>query len=82
VDSIPGLIAVLSASGEVERVSQPLLDYLGRSLEELRQWAVDDTFTRTIALGTFRLLSELSPQEIQLNTKQYEFVVSMASTDG
>jgi formate hydrogenlyase transcriptional activator len=43
VDSIPGLIAVLSASGEVERVSQPLLDYLGRSLEELRQWAVDDT---------------------------------------
>ena len=43
VDSIPGLIAVLSASGEVERVNQPLLDYLGRSLEELRQWAVDDT---------------------------------------
>jgi PAS domain S-box-containing protein len=34
VDSIPGLIAVLSASGEVERVSQPLLDYLGKSLEE------------------------------------------------
>ena len=43
VDSIPGLIAVLSTSGEVERVSQPLLDYLGRPLEELRQWAVDDT---------------------------------------
>ncbi len=43
MDSIPGLIAVLDTSGEVERVSQPLLDYLGRSLEELRQWAVDDT---------------------------------------
>jgi PAS domain S-box-containing protein len=43
VDSIPGLIAVLDTSGEVERVNQPLLDYLGRSLEELRQWAVDDT---------------------------------------
>jgi PAS domain S-box-containing protein len=43
VDSIPGLIAVLSASGEVERVNQPLLDYLGKSLEEARQWAVDDT---------------------------------------
>ncbi|MFZ1939726.1 MAG: ATP-binding protein [Terracidiphilus sp.] len=43
VDSIPGLIAVLSTSGEIERVSQPLLDYLGRSQEELRQWAVDDT---------------------------------------
>ena len=35
-----------------------------------------------IALGTFRLLSDLSPQEIHLNMKQYEFVVSMASTDG
>ena len=43
VDSIPGLIAVLNTSGEVERVNQPLLDYLGRSQEELRQWAVDDT---------------------------------------
>ena len=43
MDSIPGLIAVLSTSGEIERVSQPLLDYLGKSLEELRQWAVDDT---------------------------------------
>ena len=43
VDSIPGLIAVLGTSGEIERVSQPLLDYLGRSQEELRQWAVDDT---------------------------------------
>jgi PAS domain S-box-containing protein len=43
VDSIPGLIAVLDASGEIERVSQPVLDYFGKSLEECRQWAVDDT---------------------------------------
>jgi PAS domain S-box-containing protein len=43
VDSIPGLIAVLDTSGEVERVSQPILDYFGKSLEEMRQWAVDDT---------------------------------------
>jgi PAS domain S-box-containing protein len=43
VDSIPGLIAVLNMSGEIERVNQPILDYFGRSQEELRQWAVDDT---------------------------------------
>jgi PAS domain S-box-containing protein len=42
VDSIPGLIAVLSASGEIERVSQPLLAYLGKSREEASQWAVND----------------------------------------
>jgi PAS domain S-box-containing protein len=45
IESVPktGLIAVLDTSGEVERVNQPLLDYLGKSLEECRQWAVDDT---------------------------------------
>ncbi len=43
VDSIPGLIAVLSTSGGIERLSQPLLDYLGRPQEALHQWAVDDT---------------------------------------
>ena len=43
VDSIPGLIAVLDTSGELERVSRPVLDYFGKSQEELRQWAVDGT---------------------------------------
>ncbi len=43
VDSIPGMIAVLSAGGEVERLNQPILDYLGKSLEESRQWAADGT---------------------------------------
>jgi PAS domain S-box-containing protein len=66
----------------VERVSQPLLDYLGRSLEELRQWAVDDTIHPDDRPGTFRLLGDLSPQESQLNMMRHEFVVSMASTDG
>ena len=43
VDSIPGLIAVLDSSGEIELLSQPVLDYFGKPLEECRQWAVDDT---------------------------------------
>jgi PAS domain S-box-containing protein len=63
VDSIPGLIAVLNASGELERLNQPMLDYLGKSVEESRQWAVDgtihpddrpaylQTFARSLAAG-------------------------------
>jgi PAS domain S-box-containing protein len=43
VDSIPGLIAVLNVNGEIERISQPIVDYFGRPLDELRHWAVDDT---------------------------------------
>jgi PAS domain S-box-containing protein len=38
VDSIPGMVAVADASGEIERVSQPVLDYYGQSLEELKRW--------------------------------------------
>ena len=43
VDSIPGLIVALNVSGEIERLNQPCLDYVGRSQEELSQWAEDDT---------------------------------------
>jgi PAS domain S-box-containing protein len=51
VDSIPGLIAVLGASGELERLNQPTLDFLGKSLDEARQWAVDDTIHPADRLG-------------------------------
>ncbi len=43
VDTIPGLVAVLSATGDIEFVSRPLSDYYGKSLEELKSWAGDDT---------------------------------------
>jgi hypothetical protein len=44
VDRIPGQVAVLDTSGEVERVIQPPLDYLGGSPEELR---LDREFRRS-----------------------------------
>ena len=72
VDSIPGLIAVLDTSGELERVSRPVLDYFGKSQEELRQWAVDGTIHPDDRPGYLRLLGNHSPQEIQLNLKQYD----------
>jgi hypothetical protein len=58
VDSIPGLIAVLGASGEVERLNQPMLDYLGKSLEESRQWAVDDTVHPDDRLGYVQAIAQ------------------------
>jgi PAS domain S-box-containing protein len=38
VDTIPGLVGVLTATGEVEVVNRQLLEYFGQTLEELRQW--------------------------------------------
>jgi PAS domain S-box-containing protein len=40
VDSIPGFVSTMSAAGEVEFVNQRILDYMGTTLEELRDWGV------------------------------------------
>jgi PAS domain S-box-containing protein len=42
VDSIPGLVAVMTADGAVEYVNRRVLDYFGRTLEELKQWGTSD----------------------------------------
>jgi PAS domain S-box-containing protein len=39
VDSIPGMICTMTAAGGVERVNQRILDYTGKTLEELKDWA-------------------------------------------
>jgi PAS domain-containing protein len=42
VETIPGLIAVMTADGGVEHVNRQVLDYFGRTLKELRQWGTTD----------------------------------------
>ncbi|QOY85896.1 PAS domain-containing sensor histidine kinase [Paludibaculum fermentans] len=39
VDSIPALVCTMTARGEVECVNQQVLEYFGKTLEELRNWA-------------------------------------------
>ena len=63
VDSIPGLFSILSSRGEVEVVNPQLVEYSGRTLEELQRWGTSDTihpddfahvvqvFTEAIATG-------------------------------
>jgi PAS domain S-box-containing protein len=43
VDGIAALAAVLTPDGAVEDVNRQLLDYFGKTLEELREWANTDT---------------------------------------
>jgi PAS domain S-box-containing protein len=64
VDSIPGLVALLAADGQLQFVNRQILEYTGRTLEELKQWGTGDTvhpedlphvievFTRSIGLGS------------------------------
>jgi formate hydrogenlyase transcriptional activator len=42
VDSIPGLVCTMNAAGEVQRLNRPLLEYFGKTPEELKKWATSD----------------------------------------
>src|SRR6266566_6024240 len=42
VDSIPGLVHTTTAEGELEFVNRQVLDYFGRTLDELKNWATSE----------------------------------------
>ena len=64
VDSIPGLVALLTPGGEVHFANRQILEYTGQTLEELNGWGtngtvhpedlahVADVFTRSIGSGS------------------------------
>jgi len=43
VDGIPGFVALMTPAGEIELVNPQLVEYCGRTLEELRLWGTSDT---------------------------------------
>ncbi len=42
VDGIAGLVAIMKATGEVEVVNRQVLDYFGKTVDELKGWAMSD----------------------------------------
>jgi PAS domain S-box-containing protein len=42
IDGIAGLVAIMAPSGELESVNRPVIEYFGRSLEELKDWGTSD----------------------------------------
>ena len=42
VDSIPGFVSTANAAGEVELVNRQVLEYFGKTTEELKNWATSD----------------------------------------
>jgi len=43
VDSIPGLVAILTPSGDVDVVNHQLVEYCGQTLEAMKQWGSNGT---------------------------------------
>ena len=78
VDSIPGFIAAFTPGGDLEFVNRPILDYFGKTLEELKHWGTDGTthpedlphivelFTRSIASG--------DPFEFEVRARRFDGV--------
>jgi PAS domain S-box-containing protein len=64
IDSIPGLVVTLSPGGVVQTANQQILEYFGKTLEELSNWQFNDTlhpddlpraisaFTKSMTTGT------------------------------
>ena len=42
VDSIPGLVCTTNAAGEVQRLNRQVMEYFGKTPEELKYWATSD----------------------------------------
>jgi formate hydrogenlyase transcriptional activator len=42
LDTIPGFISVANAAGELELVNRQVLEYFGKTIEELKNWATND----------------------------------------
>jgi PAS domain S-box-containing protein len=42
IDTIPGFVCTLSAAGEVELVNRQVLEYFGKTPEELKNWATSN----------------------------------------
>jgi formate hydrogenlyase transcriptional activator len=42
VETIPGLVCTLSAAGEVELLNRQVLEYFGKTTEELKNWTTSD----------------------------------------
>src|SRR2546422_9154152 len=42
VDTIPGFVCTLSAAGEIQLLNRQILEYFGKTTEELKNWATSD----------------------------------------
>jgi PAS domain S-box-containing protein len=51
VDTIPGLVCTMNASGEIELLNRRVLEYFGKTTEELKSWATATSSIRMTALA-------------------------------
>ena len=78
VDSIPGLVAVFTPGGEVEFVNRQVLEYFGKTFEELKRWGTGgmthpEDLPRVIELFTHSMASG-DPFEFEVRARRFDGV--------
>ena len=85
VDGIPGLVELVSPAGEMEAVNRPMLEYFGKSLEELGNWANSDLIyfdDIPLANETFNTLPAGRPFDIEVRPRRIDGVYSRFQSRG
>jgi formate hydrogenlyase transcriptional activator len=78
VDAIPGMVCTLNAAGEVELLNRQVLEYFGKTIEELKDWAMSDAVhpdDLARAIDVWRLSVEAGlPYELELRQRRADGV--------
>jgi PAS domain S-box-containing protein len=86
VDSIPGLVGLLTADGEVEFVNRYILEFTGRTLEELKQWGTSDIVhpddLPRVAQVFAQAIASRSPFEIEWRLRRWDGVYRWVQNNG
>jgi len=78
VDSIPGLVAVFTSGGELELVNRQILEYYGKTLEDLKRWETSDTVhpqdsPRAVEVFAQSIVSG-APFEVEVRARRFDGV--------
>jgi len=78
VDTIPGLVSTMSATGEVQLLNRQVLEYFGKTSEELKNWITSDAIhpddlPRVIETWK-RELETGQPQDLELRQRRADGV--------
>jgi len=78
VNTIPGLVSTFSPSGQIEILNHRMLEYFGKPLEEMRNWAENDVIHPEDLPHAIRLFSQAiaaeEPLEYEARLRRFDAV--------
>ncbi|MGB6868858.1 MAG: PAS domain-containing protein, partial [Acidobacteriaceae bacterium] len=78
LDGIPGLVCAMDATGEIQQLNRPLLEYYGKTIEGMKSWATNDSIhpddrSRVVAM-VGNAIRAGTPHEFELRCRRADGV--------